>query len=52
MTYREEQYLLKTVKENNMMLRAILKYLHGDNAQDFMGNVIANLVANKLENKY
>ena len=35
MTYREEQYLLKTVKENNLMLRAILKYLYGDNAQDF-----------------
>ena len=51
MTYREEQYLLKTVKENNLMLRAILKYLHGDNAQDFMGNIIANLVANKLENR-
>ena len=52
MTYREEQYLLKTVKENNMMLRVILKYLHSDNAQDFVGNVIANLVAGKLENKY
>ena len=51
MTYREEQYLLKTVKENNLMLRAILKYLHGDNAQDFMGNIISNLVANKLENR-
>ena len=51
MTYREEQYLLKTIKENNLMLRSILKYLYGDNAQDFMGNVIANLVANKLENR-
>ena len=51
MTYREEQYLLKTVKENNMMLRAIIQYLQHDNDTDFMRNIVANLFANNMERR-
>ena len=52
MTYSEEQELMRMVKENNLMLKSILYYLKGDNTSDFIGNVIANLFAGKLENKY
>lgn len=49
MTYDEERELLKLVKENNMLLKAILKFVHHDEANDFFTNIMANLIANQME---
>ena len=62
MTYREETYLLNTVKElkktadeNNKMLRFIVQYINRNIAKgsdeelkDFGRNVAANLLSNKI----
>lgn len=39
---------LKLLRENNAMLKQIIKYLitHNDDAKNFMIDVIANMVAN------
>lgn len=49
MTRSEEQELLELTRQNNELLRAILRLVQHDEANDFMTNVIANLVANKME---
>lgn len=41
--------LLKLTKENNLMLRYLSRKLNNDNEIDFMNNVLANLLANKIE---
>lgn len=42
-----EKEILRLTKENNIMLRAILKYIQDkDDAKDFFLNVIANLISN------
>lgn len=51
MTEYEEEELLKLTKENNLMLRYIISYLRHDNSVDFMQNIIANLMANKIETR-
>ena len=62
MTYREETYLLNTVKElkktvdeNNKMLRFIVQYIShnisresNEEMEDFGRNVLANIVSNKF----
>lgn len=35
--------------ENNAMLKKLMAYLSNDNSSDFFGNVLANMVANKME---
>lgn len=42
--------LLRIEKENNIMLRKILKYLytHNDDAKDFTMNYIANIISNRF----
>lgn len=79
MTYKEESYVLDTLKEiqdfirsptfkqliketheNNMMLRQIVKVInthtarhHQENEDDFMRNILANLVSNGFDfNKF
>lgn len=62
MNYREETYLLNTVKdikktvdENNKMLRFIVQYISrnisresNEEMEDFGRNVLANIVSNKM----
>jgi hypothetical protein len=62
MNYREETYLLNTVKdikktvdENNKMLRFIVQYIGrnisgepNEEIKDFGRNVLANIVSNKF----
>ena len=49
MTYSEEQELLELTRQNNQLLRAILHFVQHDEANDFMTNVIANLVGNRID---
>ena len=49
MTRSEEQELLELARQNNMLLRAILRFVQHDEANDMMTNIVANLVANKME---
>lgn len=49
MTYSEEQELLELTRQNNELLRAILHFVQHDEANDFMTNVIANLVGNRID---
>ena len=49
MTRSEEQELLELTRQNNMLLRAILRFVQHDEANDMMTNIVANLVANKME---
>ena len=49
MTRSEEQELLELTRQNNQLLRAILRFVQHDEANDMMTNIVANLVANKME---
>lgn len=49
MTRSEEQELLELTRQNNMLLRAILRFIQPNEANDFMMNVIANVVGNRID---
>ncbi len=49
MTRSEEQELLELTRQNNELLRAILRLVQHDEANDFVHNIIANLLANRME---
>lgn len=49
MTYTEEQELLKLTKENNELLKEILMHIRRDDVGDFLTNVIANIVGNRID---
>ena len=49
MTRSEEQELLELTRQNNEILRAILRLVQHDEANDFIHNIIANLLANRME---
>ena len=49
MTRSEEQELLELTRQNNELLRAILRLVQHDEANDMMTNIVANLLANKME---
>lgn len=49
MTHNEEQELLKLTRENNELLKLILQFVYRDDGNDFMTNIMANLIANKME---
>lgn len=49
MTHTEEQELLELTRQNNGLLRAILQLVQHDEANDFIHNLIANLLANRME---
>ena len=49
MTHSEEQELLELTRQNNELLRAILHLVQHNEANDFMTNVIANLVGNRID---
>lgn len=56
----EESEELKLLRENNMMLKELLEivrkhtspaFIQAENDNDFLMNVVANIVAKKLETK-
>lgn len=49
MTRGEEQELLELTRQNNELLRAILHLVQHDEATDFIHNVIANLIGNRID---
>lgn len=49
MTRTEEQELLQLTRENNQLLKLILRYVQHDEGNDFMTNVVANLLSNRME---
>ena len=49
MTYAEEQELLQLTRENNQLLKLILRLVQHDEGNDFMTNVVANLLSNKID---
>lgn len=55
MTRTEEKYLLETTRENNRMLRSIIRYINHierkaneENMDDFGRNVIANVISSRM----
>lgn len=51
MTRNEERELLQLVRENNVLLKEILRFVYHDEANDFTTNVIANIIGNRLDNR-
>lgn len=49
MTYDEERELLKLARENNALLKYIVQVVHKDEANDFITNIVANIVGNRLD---
>ena len=49
MTYQEEQELLNLTRENNVLLKYIALQIKNNNSIDFTQNVVANLLANRME---
>lgn len=49
MTRAEEQELLELTRENNQLLKLILRYVQHDEGNDFIVNVIANLLSNRID---
>ena len=49
MTYSEEQELLKLTRENNEMLKTILRYVRHDDINDFFTNIAANIIGNRID---
>lgn len=50
MTYSEEQELLQLTRENNILLKTILKFVYHDESNDFATNIIANIIGNRIDN--
>lgn len=49
MTHTEEQELLQLTRENNQLLKAILRFVYHDESNDFFTNVVANLIGNRID---
>ena len=49
MTRSEEQELLELTRQNNELLRAILHFVQHDEANDFMTNIVANIIGNRID---
>ena len=49
MTRAEEQELLQLTRENNQLLKLILRLVQHDGGDDFIINVIANLLSNRID---
>lgn len=52
MTNVEEQELLELTRQNNVLLRMIIQLVQKDEGNDFVHNIIANLLANKMDGAY
>ena len=58
MTRSEERYLLDTTRENNKILRYIIRYINKlesnaseENISDFYRNIIANMISERFKKK-
>jgi hypothetical protein len=49
MTYTEEQELLQLNRENNALLKEILKHIRRNDIGDFLTNIIANIIGNRID---
>ena len=49
MTYNEETELLQLTRENNALLKVILRYIKHDDLQDFFTNIAANVIGNRID---
>lgn len=49
MTRNEEQELLELARQNNELLKAILQFVRHDEANDFMTNIVANIIGNRID---
>ena len=49
MTRSEEQELLELTRQNNELLRAILHFVQHDEANNFITNIVADLLVNRME---
>ena len=49
MTRSEEQELLELTRQNNELLRAILRFVQHDEGNDFMTNIVANVIGNRID---
>lgn len=49
MTRSEEQELLELTRQNNELLRAILRLVQHDEANDFVTNIVANVIGNRID---
>ena len=49
MTYNEETELLQLTRENNALLKAILRYIKRNDVDDFITNIIANVIGNRID---
>lgn len=49
MTNIDEQELLQLTRENNVLLKAIINFVHRDEANDFITNIFANIIGNRLD---
>ena len=49
MTRAEEQELLQLARENNQLLKLILRLVQHDGGDDFLTNVVANLLSNRID---
>lgn len=45
----EEQELLELTRQNNMLLKQILHFVRHDDANDFITNVFANIIGNRID---
>lgn len=49
MIYEDEQQLLALTKENNALLKQILRYIKHDDVTDFFTNIAANIIGNRID---
>ena len=52
MTYTDEQELLKLTRENNELLKEILRHIRRDDIGDFLTNIVANIIGNRIDGGY
>ena len=52
MTYQDEQELLKLTRENNELLKEILRHIRRDDTGDFLTNILANIIGNRIDGGY
>ena len=52
MSILEEQELLQLTRENNALLKQILRYIRHDDVTDFFTNIAANIIGNRLDGGY
>lgn len=52
MTISEEQELLELTRQNNELLRAILHLVQHNEANNFITDITANLLANRIDRRH